>query len=181
MNMILDADIPHAFWQTLDAARSRAMLEAVDTGGIILEVTSIEMQGLSLTVVGSVPVDALEVRVSGYQERIMIRPQGLGRFHATWRSLILPEETIGFLVLRPPVTLVGRSPPTGLDNVRVAMEVKRCFASILSGFIGQVCCIGCNAPIPKDRLKAIPGVRRCIYCQQKKEEMKKWKTYQANT
>ncbi|MCP3953536.1 MAG: TraR/DksA family transcriptional regulator, partial [Desulfobacterales bacterium] len=34
---------------------------------------------------------------------------------------------------------------------------------------GRTHCVQCENAIPKDRRKAIPGVRRCVHCQSKLE------------
>ncbi len=84
-----------------------------------------------------------------------------------------PEDTIGFFVLRQPVTLRGYRPSDEREDTRVAMEVKRRFISIPPGFIGPVSCVDCNEAISAQRLKAIPGVRTCTNCQRLKEGEKK--------
>jgi hypothetical protein len=45
MHTFLDTDIEHTFWSGTDIARTRALFEAANTGGAILQVHSIEIQG----------------------------------------------------------------------------------------------------------------------------------------
>ena len=174
MHILLDAEVWHSFWATLETAKRRAFLETANTGGAILEVCSIEIQRPSLVFIGSVPTAALEIGPRVSRGRPRIRSQGLGTFHTTWGALMKPEDTIGFFVLRQPVTLRGGYPPSdGQEVTRVAMEVKRRFSSIPPGFIGPQCCVDCNEAISAQRLKAIPGVRTCTNCQRLKEGAKK--------
>ncbi len=34
----------------------------------------------------------------------------------------------------------------------------------------RLCCIDCEEEIPAARRKAVPGVQRCIFCQEKQEK-----------
>ena len=171
----IDSNIAHSFWPTVAEARRRAIREAVDTGGIILDVRTIELEKTRLFIVGTVPSDALQAQSPEGEGRVVIRARGLGLFHTSWGSLLFPGDTIGFLILRRPVVVTGTNPRTDFERIRVAMEVKRRSASIASGCIGPVCCTDCNESIPTERLKAIPGIKRCANCQKTKEEMNKWK------
>lgn len=174
MDILFDAKLWHSFWADLETAQRRAFLEAANTGGAILEVCSIEIQRSSLVFIGSVPTVALEIGQREGRGRPRIRSQGLGTFHTTWGALMKPEDTIGFFVLRQPVRLVGGCPPAEEQEIiRVAIDVKRRFASLPPGFIGPVCCLVCNEAISELRLKAIPGVRTCTNCQCLKEGKKK--------
>ena len=170
MPILLDADLPHLFWGELEVAKRRAILEAANTGGAILEVCSIEIQRPALVFVGTLPRDSLEIGTRVGRGRPRIRCPNLGTFHTTWGTLMGCEDAIGYFVLRQPVRLVaGCPPPEQQEIIRVAIEVKRRFASMPLGFIGPVCCVVCNEAISAQRLKAIPGVRTCTNCQRIKE------------
>lgn len=173
MKVILDVEIPHAFWGSLEVAKRRGMVEAANTGGILLEVRAIEIRGSVLVFVGTIPMGAIEKGPKVGQGRVTIRSRGLGTFHTTWGALMRPEDTVGFFVLQRPVTGVGGRISNELDTLRVAMEVKRRFGSMSSSFIGPVCCVECNEAISEQRLKIIPGVRTCTNCQHIKEGTKK--------
>jgi len=178
--MFLDADIAHAFWPNIELAKRQAMLEAVNTGGLILAVYSIELKGSSLIFVGTLPVDALEMEPGAAGGRPRIRSSGFGTFHTTWGDLIWPSGLVGFFVLRQPVMLIGAGPPGERTTVRVAMEVKRRFVSRPHGFVGSICCTECNVAISEERLRAMPRVRTCTNCQRIKEENRKWTTSVTN-
>src|SRR5262245_13407481 len=157
MHTFLDTDIEHAFWSGPNIARTRALFEAANTGGALLQVHSIEIQELSLVFVGTIPRAAIE-RQQTSRRRPSISPPGLGTFHTTWAALICPSDILGFFVIWRPVTFTGQALFRDLDTVRVTMEVRRSSPSIASAFIGPICCIECNEAIAEGRLKAIPGV-----------------------
>ena len=169
MSTILDADIEPAFWPSLETAKGRAAVEAANTGSTVLDVHAIEIQGTSLHLIGAVPRDALQVESESAQSRPRVRPRGFGKFHTTWGALLRPEGTVGFFVLHHPVRLAGPTLDEG-DVVRVAVEVKRQFASLPVGFIGPACCAKCNEPIPEQRLRVVPGVKICTKCQTREEK-----------
>jgi Prokaryotic dksA/traR C4-type zinc finger len=171
MHTFLDTDIEHAFWGGPNIARTRALFEAANTGGALLQVHSIEIQELSLVFVGTIPRAAIERQRQTRRGRPSIRAQGLGTFHTTWAALIRPSDIIGFFVVWRPVTFTGQVLSTDQGTIRVMMEVRRSFSSIASAFIGPICCIECNEAIAEGRLKAIPGVRTCVICQRRKEEV----------
>lgn len=170
MDTFLDAEIEPAFHGDIETARTRAAVEAANTGAVVLEVRSIEARGECLVVVGTIPVDTLEAMGRATEARPKIRSVGLGRFHTTWRAVLEPQSTIGFVVLRQPLTLIGGS-STETDAPLVAIELKRRLTSLPSGFtIGPHCCVGCNEPIPEQRLRAVPGTRICTKCQDRREK-----------
>jgi len=169
MSTILDADLEHAFWPSLETAKRRAAVEAANTGSTVLDVRAIEIQGTSLHFIGAVPRDALQVESESARSRPRVRPRGFGKFHTTWGALIRPGGALGFFVLHHPVQLAGPALDEG-DVVWVAVEVKRRFTSLPLGFIGPVCCTKCNEPIPEQRLRAVPGVKICTKCQTTEEK-----------
>jgi hypothetical protein len=171
MHTFLDTDIEHAFWGGPNIARTRALFEAANTGGALLQVHSIEIQESSLVFVGTIPRAAIERSQQTSRRRPSIRAPGLGTFHTTWAALICPSDIIGFFVIWRPVTFTGQARLRDWDTVRVTMEVRRSSPSIASAFIGPICCIECNEAIAEGRLKAIPGVRTCVICQRREEEV----------
>jgi len=173
MDIILDLKIIHSFWGSIGAAKRQAMREVANTGGVILDVCAIEVRDPSLIFVGSLPTATIEPESSPTPGRRKIRPAALGTFHTTWGALIRPMDSIGYFVLRQPLSFLGTLPPPEASTLLVAMEIERHFKSMQLGFIGGVPCISCNELIPEQRLMAIPGVRTCTTCQSVKEGEKK--------
>lgn len=80
-------------------------------------------------------------------------------------------DPIGFLVLHHPVKLIGGRTSEEAESISVAVEVTRCPGSSMQpGIVGPVVCSRCNEPIAEQRLKAIPGAKRCTKCQSQKGE-----------
>lgn len=173
MAILLDAEIQHSFWPSLDIARKRALSETANTGGIILSICSIEVQPRSLVFIGDFPVIAFELTSARTGGRPKINSRAMRTLHTTWGALMCPQDTIGYFVMQQPVTMIAGRVPDEKETLHVAMEVTRRFTSVPTLFIGPVCCVGCNEPIPAPRLKTIPGVRTCTNCQQLKEGKRK--------
>ena len=173
MEPILDTDLFHKYCDTLDLARSQAMLESANTGGAVLAVRSVEINHEALLFIGPISAIALNATTDHQQRRPIVRCRSLGNFHTTWAALLgAPEPAIGFLVLHHPLTLRCARADSDRDEIWIAVEVNRGACSLALGPIGPRCCCLCNEPISKPRLIAVPGVRICTKCQTIKEEMK---------
>jgi hypothetical protein len=162
----MDSDLPFRFWPSLDVAMAEASVEAVNTGGIILEVVSIEVEVGSVTFVGRVPTECSEKGMARRVGRPKVKPAGLGRLHMPWKSLLEPFGTLGFLVVRPPIVLSGSVNIT--EGRRVAVQVKRGESSVGSRVIGSRCCVDCNGELSEQRLTADPDTRTCANCERQR-------------
>lgn len=162
----IDSDLAFRFRPSLDEARVGASLEAVNTGGTILEVVSIEVEAGSVTVVGRVPTECLERGAVPSGGRPRVKPAGLGRLHMPWKSVLEPHGTLGFLVLRPPIVLSGSV--SMAEGRRVAVQVKRGESSVGSCVIGSRCCVDCNSELSEQRLTADPDTRTCANCERQR-------------
>jgi len=169
-SVLLDAELDHEFCDTLQTANLRALSEAANTGGIILDVSSIEIEMGCILFVGCLPNEALAEGSGTGLGRARLRPRGLGKFRTTWGALMQSHGQVGFLVLHPPLALLGGQPSDEAATTRVAVEIKRCFSSMPPGWIGPVCCAECNQEIPRQRLQAVPATRVCAKCKQRKEK-----------
>src|SRR5207245_1862366 len=106
MGLILDAHLFHNYCDTLDLARSGALIEAANTGGAVLQVRSIEIHYEVLRLIGPIPAAAISRTTHGQDWRSTIRCRSLGNFYTTWAALLrAPEGALGFLVLHHPLTL----------------------------------------------------------------------------
>jgi hypothetical protein len=164
MSTILDVDLHHEFWPDLKEARTAALVEAANTGGVVISVDAVEIQPQSVTFIGTVPELALN---SASSWRCGTR---LGSLHTTWGSVLRPAGIIGYLVVGHPITCQSYETKDP-DFRRVAIKVDRTFTSIPTAALGPLCCAQCRQPIPSERLRAIPGVRVCVTCQTAREEI----------
>ena len=161
--------MPSRYWCDLVEAANRAANEAVNTGGIVHRVISIELGPQFVRFIGVLPPGAVEFKSSENLIRPKLVCHGVGTFHTTWGAIIKPDETIGFMVLQHPVLLIGPKPDDS-DLVYAPVFVRRSVCSIPETVLGLVCCVQCNKPIAQKRLEAIPGVRICRRCKEEKEE-----------
>jgi formylmethanofuran dehydrogenase subunit E len=73
------------------------------------------------------------------------------------------------LVVHHPVKLISGWLSEERELVSVAVEVARRPGSFVPPkVIGPFCCNRCNEPITEQRLKVIPGAKRCTKCQSPK-------------
>lgn len=164
MTCILDTNINHSFWPSLDAARDAAALQAANTGAIVATVESVEIKPRHITFVATVPEAALDVRSD------LGRRQAPKSFHTTWGALMHPEAVLGYMVVAPPLNCRGFDADRR-DVSRIAITVARTFATIPPTNLGAVRCCECRRPIPLARLQALPGARLCTNCQHQKESI----------
>jgi hypothetical protein len=170
--VLLDAALNSHFWSGPEEAARQAVLEAADTGGIVLRVKSLRVEVGAVVVIGLIPSATLVIRtpsefVGGY-----LHPRSVGRLHLTWGALLHPETTdyIGYLVLQAPILLSGNIQAEDDDSCWVALALERAHHTLPPGTIGPVCCTRCNRPISQQRLKVIHQARLCTVCQQIMEE-----------
>jgi hypothetical protein len=166
-NTLLDAAVPHKFFASLPAALERAEQEAVDTGGIVLQVRSIAIEPGRLVATGLIPSKAVIWNEAAAGR--FLQPRSTGNLYLTWGSLIQPKQDIGYLVVQVPV--IARQLPGSEDGAHcwASVAIPRSLSSLQVGIIGARCCSRCNRPIAPERLKALPTTRVCILCQQQKE------------
>jgi hypothetical protein len=159
----IDSEVQFRFWPSIDEARAGASFEAVNTGGTILEVVSIEVEVGSVIFVGRVPTECSERGTARGIGRLRVRPAGLGRLHMPWKSMLEPSGILGFLVLRPPIVLSGSV--NIAEGQKVALQAKRGESSVGSCVIGSRCCVDCNGELSEQRLTANPDTRTCANCE----------------
>lgn len=169
---LLDAPLFHKFCASLPAAEQEALLEAADTGGVVLQIKSLRIEPNNLVVAGVIPTTAL-VFDSSSEVQAHLQPRSIGTMRLTWNSLLhpCPDDVIGYLVLQTPVDAADQVPESeDGGNFWVALSIRRSQHTLEPGSIGAVCCARCNRPVPQQRLLAVPNTRVCTNCQHKKEK-----------
>lgn len=165
----LNSDLLPVFHPSGALALKAAQIEAVDTGSLLLEATSLEMAPGRLVFVGTLPFAGVTSARASVGGRRRAETPAFGRFHTTWSALVCPEGILGYLVLRQPVTVTNAGDLED-DRLTVAVGVtRRCSIPDLLTNLGPTCCSKCNQPLSPSRLAAVPGTRWCVRCQQKKE------------
>lgn len=163
-NIILDVELEHRFAESSDAALKAALIEAANTGAVVLALEAVDVEAHRVTFIGTLPDLALTAESGATTGRWQIKS-----LHTTWGAVLAPSGNIGFLLLAQPV--LCRSYETDDPTLRrVAVSLPRAFATVAPVTLGPICCVLCRRPIPTDRLKAIPGKKVCLTCQQQKEE-----------
>ncbi len=166
-----DTEIKASFYDSLEAARNSAEGEALNVGGIALELRAIEFRRTRVLLIGQLPEAVVERPRNVGLGRSVARPLGVSRLHTTWDVVLGLRSPVGFLVIQRPVRLIsGELWSSDGAMAWVAFEVIRNQYSIPEGFrIGPVCCGECNEPIAATRLTAKPNATLCINCQTRKE------------
>ena len=169
---LLDAPLFHKFCASLQEAEQAALLEAADTGGVLLRIKSLRLEPNNLVVAGVIPTAAL-VFEHPSEFSAHVQPRSIGTMRLTRGSLLHPppNEEFGYVVLQTPVASPGRLPESeDGENSWVALSIRRALRTLAPSSIGAACCARCKRPIPQQRLLAVPNTRVCTNCQQKKEK-----------
>lgn len=167
----MDTPLPHRFCPSLEVAEQAALLEAADTGGIVLRIKSLRLEPNHLVVTGTIPTSALVFEYPS-EDSVQLRPRSIGTMRLTSSSLLHPgpSDEIGYLVLQTPVAAAEQlSESQDDENSWVALSIRRALHTLEPSCIGAACCARCNRPIPRQRLLAVPHTRVCTNCQRKKE------------
>ncbi|SNS03368.1 dksA/traR C4-type zinc finger [Humidesulfovibrio mexicanus] len=157
-------------------AEASATQAAAVCGGIVVEIGRVEVANLYVSFHGVVPRMMAKARFrQGYTEMtsaLMTKPPLPCSLNTTWASILKPERLIGYLVLNDfgPVSGVTTTkewdeesgPP---DTVLCQLRFERTLFSMPTVAHGVTYCEACGSQIPADRVLAVPGVRRCVKCQ----------------
>lgn len=163
-------------FSTLKEAEANATQAASVCGGIVVEIGRVEIADLRVGFQGVVPRPMAKARFSrAYTDLtsvISTKPPLPCSLNTTWANVLKPEKLIGYLILNDfgPVTgatmVKGWDDETGTpDTVLCNLRFERTLFSLPTIAHGATYCEACGCQIPVKRVLAVPGVRRCVLCQ----------------
>lgn len=171
MACFLDAEIESTFVESIETAKRKATVEAVNTGGLAVAVVAIEVGVSRLTMIVELPGPQADILAASPAGRVAARSRGIGSLYLPWSGVVTPQDHIGFLVLRRPIRVFGDGTLFDCDVLRIGIDMPRAYNSIPAGFrLGPTCCSICNWPISAARLTAFPNATVCTSCREAREK-----------
>ena len=139
------------------------------TGANVIEVVSVESGDAEVTLVGRLPSCAVVRSSASKPGRLNARVRVVNAFYAVKSP---GGESVGFLVVQPPITIEAGTLSDDDEMAQVALRLPIRIALKLGIPVGQrgpLCCQQCNKIIPKERLRAVKSASFCVKCQEMKE------------
>lgn len=163
------------FSSTGEAMQSATQVAAV-CGGVVIEIGRIEVTSHWVTFQGVVPrlmaQDRLGRSCGGLTSIIMTKPPKSCALNTTWANVLEPNGVIGYLALNDFGSVVKTTtveewdeetgPP---DTVLCQLCFERILFSMPNTGHGMTYCEVCGCQVPVERVRAVPGVHRCLKCQ----------------
>lgn len=163
-------------FSALKEAKASAVQAAAVCSGIVVEIGRVEVSDLTVSFLGTVPRPLAKTRLrrdyNDFASVIMAKPPLPCALNTTWDSILRPEGLIGFMVLSDFGPVFGVSTIKEWDEeigppvtILCKLRFERTLFSLPPLTHGVAYCEGCGHQIPVNRVLAVPGVRRCVKCQ----------------
>jgi hypothetical protein len=150
-----------------EMAKAHALIDSAAVAANIVQVVSIESAGADVMLVGRLTSSAIEQGREPRPGRLEVRVRLMNAFY----GIHSPGESVGFLIVQPPITiLTGSLPDDEIVQVVLRLPIREALRlNIPVSHRGRVCCRQCNGFIPQERLRAVKNAHFCVKCQQTKE------------
>lgn len=157
-------------------AEASATQAASVCGGIVVKIGRVEVAALRVSFHGLVPRAMVKARFrrdyTDLTSVINSKPPLPASLNTTWGNVLEPENLIGYMVLNDfgsasGITTVKEwDDDTGAsDTVLCKLHFERTLFSLSNFSRGTPYCEICGCQIPTKRVLAVPGVQRCVLCQ----------------
>jgi hypothetical protein len=162
------------FHQDINSAQGAAVQEAAITGGLVQEVSSINISSDRIHFIGKVGRGNLISVVSNIGDietpYVEIIANAIGNFHTTWQNILDKVSPIGLLVFMSPLRLIYEGilydyDYLSNDIIVVNIGSERLGKSLRHETVGEILCANCGKAIDSKRLSAIPNTRHCTHCK----------------
>lgn len=157
-------------------AEASATQAASVCGGIVVEIGRVEVADLWVSFHGLVPRAMVKARFrrdyTDLTSVINTKPPLPSSLNTTWANVLKPEKLVGYMVLNDFGPVAGAATVKGWDDdtdipdtVLCKLHFERTLFSLPTVSHGTPYCEVCGCQIPIERVHAVPGVRRCVLCQ----------------
>lgn len=151
---------------------------AAVSGGMVLDIGGGDIKSKDLVFYGLIPRLLAAARFpSVYSEGLAVfqlRPTLPCSLYTTWNNILSSQNRLGFLVVsgQGTASAVSVIEPTEVEDeehLLVSLIFDRILQSLPQRHLGSSYCLRCGKVIPPERIRVVPGAKKCVFCQSREE------------